>query len=72
MNEDLKYVAGDVDCNEKIEASDLIVLRKILLGTSEVVRESTADTNGDDVVDIIDLVRLKKYFADSTSVKLGK
>lgn len=70
--EDLKYVAGDVDCNEEIETIDLVTLRNVLLGTDEVVRESTADTNGDTNVDIADLVRLDEYLADGTSVRLGK
>lgn len=70
--EDLKYVAGDVDCDEKINAVDMTALRKALLGVNELERERTADVTGDGVVDIVDLVRLKKYFADNTSVKLGK
>lgn len=70
--EDLKYVAGDVDCNETIETADMVVLRKVLLETTQAERENTADTNGDGEIDIRDLVRLKKYFIDSTSVKLGK
>ena len=70
--EDLKYVAGDVDCNESIETADMVVLRKVLLGTVIAERENTADINGDGETDIRDLVRFKKYFIDSSSVKLGK
>ena len=70
--EDLKYVAGDVDCNEAIDAADLVVLKKVLIETAEAERENTADTNGDGVINILDLVRLKKYFTDSQSVVLGK
>jgi len=70
--EDLKYVAGDVDCNETIEAADLVVLKKVLMETIEAEREKTADTNGDSKINILDLVRLKKYFIDGPSVKLGK
>ena len=70
--EDLKYVAGDVDCNESIEAADMVVLKKILMETVEAERVSTADTNGDDEINILDLIRLKNYFVDGPSVALGK
>lgn len=68
--EDLKFVAGDVDCNEKIELDDLTALRKVLLGVNEPEREGTADATGDGEINIVDLVCLKKYFAGDT--KLGK
>ena len=59
----LKWVAGDVDCDEKIDAEDLPALRQILLEVSTAEREDTADTNKDDVIDVRDLVHLKKVLA---------
>lgn len=68
--EDLKYVAGDVNCDEAIDAADMATLKQILLGTTDAVRVNSADCNGDGVIGVQDLVRLKKYFAGSA--KLGK
>ena len=68
----LKYVAGDVDCNEKIDADDMVALREVLLDITKADRENTADANGDGDINIIDLVRMKKYFSNGFSVKLGK
>lgn len=61
--EDLQYVAGDVNCDEDIQSDDTISLIKILLGTETAQRVTTADTNGDGDINIIDLIRLKNYFA---------
>ena len=61
----LKWVAGDVDCNEAIvPADDIVALRQGLLGVIEFGRVDTADINGDSVVDVRDLVRFKKNFAN--------
>jgi len=70
--EDLKYVAGDVDCNEAIDTDDMVALRKILIKTAEAELEKTADANGDGEINIVDLVRLRKYFTFGPSVVLGK
>lgn len=51
---------GDVNVDTFISSVDLVVLRKVLLGTSGFQSKKTADANEDGKVDIIDLVRLKK------------
>lgn len=61
--EELKYVAGDIDCNEEINAIDLTDLTKILLGVNQAECERTEDVNEDTKINIIDLVRLKKILA---------
>ncbi len=63
------YVFGDGNNDGKIDAEDIIVLAKALLTHAEY--NEVLDCNGDSVVDIRDLVRLKKYLADNT-VPLGK
>lgn len=63
---DVAGEAGDVDVDTYITATDLIYLRKVLLGMVEVQSPKTANVNKDEAgtVDIIDLVRLKKLLAD--------
>lgn len=51
---------GDVDGNGKIEATDLAMLRKILLGVEACQNEYTANANGDSDIDLRDLICLKK------------
>lgn len=63
--EELKYVAGDVDCNETVEAADATALQKILLDINEAVRERTADTNSDGSVNICDFVHIENLVADN-------
>ncbi len=59
----LKWVAGDVDCDEGIDADDAVELRKVLLEVEDAERFDTADTNKDNELDIRDLVHLKKVLA---------
>lgn len=57
----IKYIIGDGNGDGKINAEDLIVLRKALLTDSKYSK--VLDANGDGIVDIRDLVRLKKLLA---------
>ena len=60
---------GDFDGDNVINATDLTILKKILLSahdTSEIP-EGMADFNGDGVEDIRDLVALKNYLAPADS-----
>jgi hypothetical protein len=59
--EELKYVAGDVNCNEKIETADADALKKILLDIEDAVLERTADANSDGSIDICDVVYIRSY-----------
>lgn len=61
MNTLQKRVAGDVDINGTVEASDLVVLRKALLGSENITKP--CDVNNDYYVSVKDLVNLKKLFA---------
>ena len=53
-------IRGDVDDNGTIEATDLAMLRKILLGVEACQNEYTANANGDSDIDLRDLICLKK------------
>lgn len=59
----LLYEVGDVNCDETVDAGDLVSLRKVLLNTEENVWEISADVHTDNKVDLKDLVGLKKKFA---------
>ena len=52
---------GDMNGDISVDAQDLIILRKILLGSDD--ETETADVNCDGVVDIRDLIRLKKIIS---------
>lgn len=49
----------DINSDGKESSADMVVLRKILLGNEEELL--AADFNGDNVVDILDFILLKKY-----------
>ena len=59
---------GDGNEDGKIDAEDLIVLRKAL--HTDAKYTEVLDCNGDGVLDIRDLVRMKKHIASGTP--LGK
>ncbi len=63
---------GDIDNNGRIGASDLTYMVRYILGTlNEEVAIKIIDVNGDNSVNILDLVALKKYLAGTSSL-LGK
>ncbi len=64
---------GDVKRDGYINGTDLAALKNLLLISEEMSSGvvKAADTNGDDKVDILDLLRLKKYLA-GMQVNLGK
>ncbi len=63
---------GDVDDNNTVDATDIAILKKSLLGTNSLSGRGAvlADTNDDGVIDLKDLLRIKLFLADN-SVKLG-
>ncbi len=66
----LKY--GDIDNDNSVTADDLTLLKKQLLGCTEFKDRAgvVADINGDGVIDLKDLLRMKFYMVDS-NVKVG-
>ncbi len=58
-----KSLAGDIDGDGVITATDLVALRKIVLGVETADDADVADVNGDGKVNVRDLVRLKKLIA---------
>ena len=54
--------AGDLNADGSLNTSDLVMLRKVLLG-QKGVESKYADSNSDNRVNIIDLVHLKKDIA---------
>lgn len=53
-----EYILGDIDGDSKIDGSDLAMLRRIVLKTLDEVE--TADVNYDKVIDVRDIVSLKR------------
>ena len=69
-NGDFEDIVGDVDGNAKINGSDLARLRSSLIGLKDA-NLVNADVNNDGKVDLLDLVRIKKFVAGA-NVILGK
>ena len=59
------YVRYDASGNGTVDAEDLTVLRELLLGVQTEYSKDGVYINEDDVIDILDLVRLKKILANS-------
>ena len=67
-----EYVPGDLDGDGEIGALDLTELKKkILSGETDYESNIACDVKADKKIDILDLVRLKKYLA-GIDVPLGK
>ena len=69
LDKDLAVLAngqtGDVNCDGRVTALDLIQMRKYLVGleTDHSFSLTAANLNGDETVNILDLVRLRKILA---------
>ena len=61
---------GDLNDDGNVNSSDMVLLKKYLLG-SGTVDTTLADANGDGQVNILDLIRIKRYLADNR-VSLGR
>ncbi len=59
------YETGDINFDGAVDGSDLVVLRKQLLDIIKADKVQS-DIKGDDSVDILDLVRLKKIIVEKT------
>ena len=60
---ELAYQKYDINCDLEINSNDMAYLRKVLLGTEQIIYKPVTDLNGDGNVDVIDLVIIKKHFA---------
>ena len=60
---ELNVPIGDVNCDESITNSDMIYLRKHMLGMENIIFNYSADVNSDGKIDIRDLIHIKKYFS---------
>lgn len=63
VKSDIPLVKGDVNCDGDFSAEDIASMRKALLGAETVISDYHADTNSDNIVDIRDLVNIKKSMA---------
>lgn len=59
------YILGDLDNDAKIAASDLAAIRAYFMEDVEIANASNADVKKDGEINILDVVRLKKYLAVS-------
>ncbi len=57
---DYLYRQGDVNCDNTINVFDVVYIRKVLLGSKNVISDYSTNVNGDQKIDVCDLVRLKK------------
>lgn len=64
----LKAICGDTNHDGVVNASDLVSMRKALLGLEST--DVSCDTNSDGETNILDLIRLKKYLV-GIDVPLG-
>lgn len=66
--EPLDLPAGDVNGSNQVDAADVVVLMKHVLGDSTPVNEKALDVNGDDRTDILDVIRLIRWLADKSII----
>ncbi len=64
-NIEIKYgvcveVIGDLDYSGKLEAMDIVLMRRFLLGLKDNINNFATDANQDSSIDLRDLVRIKK------------
>ena len=61
------FTRGDINCDEKVDVTDLSELSLMLIGdmTSDSIMEKAADTDDDGKVTTADLARLRQYISRS-------
>ncbi len=58
--EEVKQILGDVNSDGSLNAADLVMLQKYLLGTASLTDHSAADINSDETIDVFDNIALRK------------
>ena len=61
-------MVGDINEDDDINAEDLGYLRNVIIGLSVDFKPELTDINGDKKIDILDIIRFKKYFANTGSI----
>ena len=64
---------GDVNGDGKVNAKDVLKIRKALVGNETgTYYKAAGDVNADKNVNAKDVLKIRKYLVDKTSVTLGK
>lgn len=66
--QEISYVAGDIDLNKRFSMSDLVLMKKYLMGGAEISEEAyrNADVNGDGSVDVFDYCKFRQMITQYT------
>lgn len=65
------YMPGDLDGNNKVNSTDVILLRRFIAGGYELsINEAAADVNADDKVNSTDAILIRRYIAGGYDVEL--
>lgn len=67
-SDSLGFLLGDVRPNGMIDAADLICLMRLSLSECADANPNAADVTGDSTIDILDVIRLAHYLADSSTI----
>ena len=68
-----EFTYGDVNGDGKVNAKDVLAIRKYLVGSGdESFNEAAADVNADGKVNAKDVLKIRKYLVDNSSGVLGK
>ncbi len=61
----IKVIKGDINADGEIDKDDVVILQKWLLGSCEMTNWQTADLCQDGMIDVYDLIMLRKLISDS-------
>ncbi len=62
---DSNQLQGDINADGEIDKDDVVILQKWLLGSGEMTNWQTADLCQDGIIDVYDLIMLRKLISDS-------
>lgn len=67
----IDYMPGDLNGDEKVNTTDVILLRRYIAGGYQVsVNNAAADVNGDGIRNITDVILLRRYITGGYGVEL--